>query len=204
VTRLLLVRHAEPGEDDRARCCGRTDVELCASGHTRARELAAALAHEPIAAIYTSPLRRARATAAPLAARLGLEPVVVDDLRELDFRELDGGPFDEIAARYPQLVPWTDAPAGVAFPGGESVAAAGRRAVAAVGAIRGRHPDGTAAVFAHGVVLRAALADALGQAPDALFRISLDYGGVSVVEWYGERPLVRLVNAPPSALRPPA
>ena len=200
MTRLLLIRHAEPDADARARCCGRTDVELCDAGHARARRLATALAGEPVTAIYTSPLRRARATAAPLAEALSLEPVVVDDLRELDFGELDGLPFDEIAVRYPQFVPWTDAPAEVAFPAGESIAALRRRAVAAVDEIRRGHPGGTAVVVAHGVVLKAVLADALGQAPEALFRVALDHGSVSVVEWYGDRALVCLVNAPASAV----
>ena len=195
--RLILVRHAEPSAADRARCCGRTDVELGDEGHARARRLAASLAREPIAAIYTSPLRRARATAAPLAEALGLEPQIADGLRELDFGELDGLGYDEIEARYPEVLGWTSAPSAVRFPGGESVAELRERVLAATGELRQRHEGETVAVFSHAVAIRVVLADALGLPADALFRIAQGHGRASVVEWFGSTPLVQVVNAEP-------
>jgi broad specificity phosphatase PhoE len=194
-TRLILIRHAEPSEDARACCYGRTDFELCEDGHARARRIAAALATEPIAALYTSPLRRARATAAPLGETLALDPIVVDDLRELDFGELDGVKLDEIALRYPQFLGWTEAPASVRFPAGESVADLRDRVLAAAAELRARHRGETIAVVSHALPIRVVLADALGLPRDALFRIGQDYGAISVVDWFGKMPLVRLVNS---------
>jgi broad specificity phosphatase PhoE len=193
--RLIFVRHAEPSEEMRDRIYGRLDPVLSERGREQAGALAAELAGEPIAALYTSPRLRARATAAPLAARLGVEPHAEDDLREIDFGELEGLTLAEAVERYPVESGWMLAPAGALFPGGESVAALRGRAVAAARAIAARHEGETAAVFSHAVVIRAILADALAMPPDAMFRLDQAYCGISVVEWFEGNPFVRVVNA---------
>jgi len=194
--RLLLIRHAEVEEAMQKRVFGRLDVELSDAGRERAERLARTLAAEPIAAVYSSPLRRALDTAAPLTHELGLEPIVVDDLRELDFGDLEGLTLAEIEERFPHVVAWMTAPAAVAFPGGESVAALLERTVRAVRGIAELHPGETVAVLAHAVVIRAVLADALAMPLDAMFRLDPSHGGISVVEWHDGRPFVRTVNAP--------
>jgi probable phosphoglycerate mutase len=195
--RLLLIRHAEVDVAMQKRVFGRLDVALSGAGRERAERLARTLAAaEPIAAVYSSPLRRALDTAAPLTRELGLEPIVVDDLRELDFGDLEGLTLAEIAERFPGVVAWTTAPAAVAFPGGESTAALQERSVRAVRGIAGRHVGETVAVFAHAVVIRTVLADALAMPLDAMFRLDPSHGGISVVEWHDGQPFVRTVNAP--------
>jgi broad specificity phosphatase PhoE len=193
--RLIFVRHAEPHDEMRGRIYGRLDPELSERGREHAGALAAELAGEPIAAVYTSPQLRARATAAPLAARLGIEARLEADLREIDFGELEGLTLAEGVERYPAESRWMLAPAGAVFPGGESVAAMRKRAVASAHAIATRHDGETAAVFSHAVVIRAILADALAMPPDAMFRLDQSHGGISVVEWFDGNPFVRLVNA---------
>jgi probable phosphoglycerate mutase len=173
---------------------GRLDFELGDEGHGQAAALAEALADVPVAAVYTSPLVRAHDTARPLAERLGLEPVVVPDLRELDFGELEGLPHDDVRARYPELLSWPVAPSGVTFPGGESVADLNRRAVAAVREIASRHAGTTAVLVSHSVTLRTILADALGMAIDNMFRLDIPHCSISVVDWYDGQPFVRSVN----------
>jgi probable phosphoglycerate mutase len=61
-----------------------------------------------------------------------------------------------------------------------------------------------AVVVTHGGVIRTALAHWLGMPDDAIFRIDVSHGAVSVVEWQDGTPLVRLVNAPPASLAPGA
>ena len=80
------------------------------------------------------------------------------------------------------------------FPGGESVADVQRRAVAAARQIADAHPGETAVVVSHGVTLRMVLADALRMPLDAIFRLELSHCGISVVDWFGDRALVRSVN----------
>jgi len=190
---LVLVRHAEPEEDAHGRCYGTLDVGLSADGHAHARRLAEELADLQVDAVYTSPRRRAVDTATPIAASHGLGPTEDDRLRELDFGELEGRTYDEIAVSLPELyAAWMTAPTTVRFPGGESYSDLRSRAVAACAEIRRRH--GSALVVTHGGVVRAALAEWLDIPARAIFRLDQSYGGVSVVEWIDETPIVRLVN----------
>ena len=186
-TRLLLIRHAEPQDDAHGRVYGSLDVGLSPRGHEQARRLAAAL--EPVSAIYSSPRRRALETAATLPA-----PAVVDErLREIDFGTLEGRSYEEIRQEQPELFRrWMETPTEVDFPGGESYADVRARAVAALDAIRGRHE--TAAIVAHGGVVRAMLAHCLAMPAEAIFRIDVPYCSVSVVDWLDGTPLVRSVN----------
>ena len=67
--------------------------------------------------------------------------------------------------------------------------------LAAAAEIRSRYDGEAVAIVAHGGVVRVVLADALGLADEAIFRLGQSHGGVSVVDWLEEAPVVRLVNA---------
>jgi alpha-ribazole phosphatase len=195
-TRLFLIRHLEPDESMAGRAHGALDVPLAPPARERAERLGHALEHIPLAAVYASPLRRALETAIPIAARQGLVPVTHDGLRELDFGEFEGQPYDELERRSPEIFrEWMTDPTNVVFPGGEAFTDLRRRALAAAEEIRARHAGGSAAVVAHGGVTRAILAAALGMPDGALFRLDQAYGAVSVVDWFGTTPVVRLLNA---------
>jgi broad specificity phosphatase PhoE len=191
--RLVLIRHARP-VDAGVRVFGSLDVVLGDEGFAQAGRLVEQLADESVTAVYSSPLVRALHTALPLARKLGLQPVLVPDLREIDFGELEGLGHPELEERYAAYLPWTENPAGVVFPGGESVADVQRRAVAAARQIADAHPGETAVVVSHGVTLRMVLADALRMPLDAIFRLELSHCGISVVDWFGDHALVRSVN----------
>jgi alpha-ribazole phosphatase len=191
VTRLILVRHAEPADDARGRCYGRFDVGLSDAGREHARRLPASLGHLDYGAVYTSPRVRARETAEPLAEARGLHAVVDDDLRELDFGELEGRRYEEIEASDPELFrAWMETPTRVRFPGGESYADLRMRALRAFERIR----DESALVVTHGGVIRAALADWLGMPDEAIFRLDQSYCGTTIVDWLDGVPIVRLLN----------
>jgi broad specificity phosphatase PhoE len=70
----------------------------------------------------------------------------------------------------------------------------------ALAELRARHDGATVALVAHGGVLRVILAECLQMPAEAIFRLDQRYGAVSVVEWLGSFPLVRVVNAPPEAV----
>jgi alpha-ribazole phosphatase len=195
-TRLVLVRHAEPDESARGRCCGRLDVPLSPAGTRQAAALARSLADLPFAAVYTSPLERARETARPIAAAQGLELRIHAGFRELDFGELEGMRYEDVASEHPGLFcAWMDEPAGVRFPGGESLAELRARVLPALDEIRERHDGEVVAAVAHGGVARVILAEALGMPGSALFRLDQACGGVSVVDWIERAPVVRAMNA---------
>src|SRR3954464_6982726 len=90
-TELLLVRHGEsepmvPGRPFPL-VDGHGDPELAPEGRIQAEQVADRLTGHPIDAIYVPTRRRPVQTAAPLAARLGIEPVVERDLREVHLGE---------------------------------------------------------------------------------------------------------------------
>jgi len=194
-TRLVVVRHTEPVESAAGRCYGSLDVELSPVGLAHAARLGEALRGLDLAGVYTSPRVRAADTARAIGAPLGLEPTAIPGLRELDFGELEGRTYDDIRRERPELYrQWMQAPTTVSFPGGEGFEDLRRRSIAAVREIRGAHPGATAAVVTHGGVARAVLADALDMPSESIFTIDQRYGAVNVIDWYGGRPLVRLVN----------
>lgn len=189
MSRLILVRHAEPLEDMRGRCYGSLDVGLSPRG---ARE-AERLARLECDAVYSSPRIRALDTAKPIVAARGLDLHIDEDLRELDFGELEGRTFDEIAATEPELYrAWMERPTTVTFPGGESFALLKERALASLERIRAAHD--CAAVVTHGGIIRAALGAWLAMPDQAIFRLHQRYCGVTIVDWLDGVPIVFLVN----------
>jgi alpha-ribazole phosphatase len=186
VTRILLVRHAEPEDDARGRCYGRLDIGLSDSGLTRARQLSD-LACD---VVYSSPRRRARETASVLG-----DPVLDERLQQLDFGELEGRLYDDIAREQPELYRrWMEEPTRVRFPGGEGFEDLRARTSSALADIRARHPRAQVAVVTHGGVVRAALAEALGLPTERIFALDVGYCRVSVIDWFGGDAVVRLVN----------
>jgi probable phosphoglycerate mutase len=95
---LVLVRHGETDLAGGGMVDGQSDVPLTPTGEHEARLVAERLAREPIAAIFTTPLRRTTDTARPLATATGLTPSIVPDLREVHLGDLEsrfaviGGP----------------------------------------------------------------------------------------------------------------
>ena len=193
MSRLILIRHCEPEEGARGRIYGTLDVGLSVRGRRQATELLDRLEGVDVEVIWTSPRRRARETAEPLAATRGLRLSEDDDLRELDFGELEGRTFDEVAEAEPELYSaWMETPTEVRFPGGECYADLKARSVRALERIAAASES--AVVVTHGGVVRAALAEWLQVADQAVFRVDQRYGGITVVDLVDGFPLVRLVN----------
>ena len=155
---ILLARHGETKENRDRRFQGQKDVALNDTGREQARKLADEAANEPIAALYTSPLVRARETADIVGERLGLEPHPDDRLKEVDVGEWQDRLKDDVERDDPQgWAAFRSAGPGFRFPGGESFAEQQERVVAALVDItqRGVLP---ALVVCHRGVVRCALA----------------------------------------------
>lgn len=196
--RLILVRHAETELSARGRCYGSLDVGLSPLGRAQCVALEASLAEEPVAAVVSSPRVRALETAGAIARPHGLEVGVENDLRELDFGDLEGRTYDEIAARLPELyAAWMTTPTKVRFPGGESYADLKARALAAVERLRASHAGAAVVAVTHGGVVRAVVSEALGMPAEHIFRLAVDPASLTVVEWLQGEPLVRCVNSRP-------
>jgi probable phosphoglycerate mutase len=196
-TRMILVRHAATDDTRRgAFCGGGCDPELSDIGRLQAVALADRLAGlAPDAAVLTSPLARARATADAVAARLGTTAVVEEDLAECAFGAWEGLTFADISARWPdELTAWL-ASTAVAPPGGESIDAADARFAPVLAAARARYAGGTVVVVGHGTMVKLALRDTLGAGRRFLDSIQVNPAGLSVVDsWPDGTAVVRTIN----------
>ena len=152
---LLLIRHALPIRIDDGD--GPADPDLSEIGHRQAATLAEWLVAEGLDAIWSSPMSRARQTAAPVEAALGLEATVDDDLKEFDAEEPHYVPMEELKGtddpRWRELIERLGAPEQFAFR--DLAAAAVERVVEA-------HSGQRVAVVCHGGVINAYLSTILG------------------------------------------
>jgi probable phosphoglycerate mutase len=166
-TDLLLVRHGEsmPARIDQlvARMDGHSDPVLAPEGREQARLLADRLALERIDAIYVTTLRRTAETAAPLAERLGIEPRVEPDLREIYLGEWEGVAFRKyVSERHPIAVRMFLEQRWDVIPGAESNDGFAARVRAGLERIVAAHPGERVVVVVHGGVIGQALALATG------------------------------------------
>ena len=188
---LLLVRHGRTVDNAQGRLLGRSDPELDELGRRQARAVGQALVSGrfgPIAAVVSSPLRRAAQT----AAELGL-PVELDDrLLELDYGDLEGTPVAEVAP-----ATWSTWQSDPHFrpPGGESLWDLGARVREACADWAGREGlDGAVVLVSHVSPVKAATAWALGVGDEIAWRSHLDNASITRVTMRGDRPVLSLFN----------
>lgn len=198
-TTLVMLRHGETPMSIERRFSGVGDPELTERGRAQAASAAARIAllsaSMPIAAVYSSPLRRARATAQAAASSLGLDVTVAKGLQETDFGDWDGYSLAEVRSRWPaELDAWFASPK-VAPPAGESFEQTLLRVRRARGEILAAHPGQAVLVVSHVTPIKTLLRLALDGGPQMLYRMHLDLTSVSIVDWYADGPaVVRLMN----------
>ena len=153
-TRIIAVRHGETAWNVDTRIQGHLDIALNDTGHWEARQVARALADEPLAAVYTSDLQRAHATAQAIAQASGAPLVAEPGLRERSFGELEGRTFAEIEAELPeQARRWRQRDPHFAPTGGETLVQLRERIAATTHRLAAQHTEQLIVLVAHGGVL---------------------------------------------------
>ena len=197
-TRVLLVRHGESAAAHPDRPFplkdGHGDPPLHANGERQAEALADRLAAtEDVAAIYVTTLRRTHQTAAPLAALLGLVPIVEPDLREVHLGEWEGGEFrvraangDPVFAEVMRQQRWD------LIPGAEPWAGFDTRLQAGLGRIVRANPHRTVVAVVHGGVIGQLLAHCVGTSGFAF--VGSDNASISELVVDGDRQVLRRFN----------
>jgi len=200
VTHLFLVRHGATVWHAENRYAGTTDVALDPSGYAQAERLAAWASTAGLAAIWCSPLSRARETAAPAARTTGLEPHIEVRLREMDFGQFEGKTMVEAEHVFPEEIRRYRAdPATYPLPGGEDPLQAARRGVSALRDIASAHPRGRVLVVAHNTLLRLTLCSLIG-IPLARYRTvfpAVRNGALTEIRLEGENAALLQYNSPP-------
>ena len=195
-TRLVLVRHAATEHSVLRRFSGRNELPLSEPGQQQAAALATrAATFGEVAAVVSSPLRRARQSAERIADALGLEVSVHDGFVESDFGVWEGLTVDEVQQRWPhELGAWLTS-ADSAPPDGESFAAVARRVRRARDELIMKYPGATVVVVSHVTPIKTLLRIALDAPVSAMSRMYLDPASVSIANYYADgTPSVRLVN----------
>jgi probable phosphoglycerate mutase len=193
MTTFALIRHASHALLGQ-RIVGRLPgVSLSPDGTQEAQALARRLEVWSIQALYSSPLERARATAAPIAGRLRLEVQLADELNEIDYGEWT----DRALADLRELPQWQRFHlfrSGSRIPAGESMIEVQARMLRLIERLCAAHPEQMVALVSHGGVIKATLAYYLGVALDLLERIELSPASLSILRVEPHGPEVLLVN----------
>ena len=196
-TTVLLVRHGEsaparPGAPFALKD-GHGDPELDPVGVAQAERVGERLANERVDAIYVTSLRRTHETAAPLATRLGLTPIVEPDLREVFLGEWEGGELraraaaaDPIFQRIFEQERWD------VIPGAEPMEEFDARLQRGLHRVVDAHPDGRVVVVVHGGVIGQLLHRVTGSRPFAF--AGADNASISEVVVAGSRTILRRYN----------
>ncbi len=191
---LLLVRHAHTEAIGRFIAGRMPGIPLSEEGRRQARELAERLAPVPLAAVYTSPLDRARETAAALAAGRDIPVRVVPGLTEIDYGRWTGLAFRALRTTAEwQVFNWRRSAAII--PGGETMADAQVRMVAALEGIALRGGEAPVAAVSHADVIKAAVCHYAGISVDLVPRMSVDPASVTALAFDDGGPRLLCLNA---------
>ncbi len=186
--KIFLVRHGETDWHLEHRILGRTNKSLNGHGLEQGRLIAQRFADEELAALYVSPIQRCRETIAALAELKGMEPVVIDDLMEVDFGEWDGRKSADIMSESPDLMhQWLMNPSSLRVPGGETMAEVHDRVVAAMNAILPQHqPEDNIVVVSHGGPIRMMVCEVLDIHVDRMLRLEVDLASITTLKFFGD------------------
>jgi probable phosphomutase (TIGR03848 family) len=204
---VILLRHGRSTSNTAQTLAGRSDgVDLDDKGNEQAQAIVERLAGLPIRAIVRSPLLRCRRTVEPLAAALGLDPLVDERISEVDYGSWTGRKIGDLV-KEPLWAVVQQQPSAAVFPGGEGLAHVQARAVAAVREHDRRltelhEGDALWVACTHGDVIKAVVADALGTHLDSFQRITADPASMSVIRYTALRPFVIHVNHTGNSLTP--
>jgi broad specificity phosphatase PhoE len=198
-TTLYLIRHGVTEGNGEKRYKGSIDVPISAEGIEQIKRSSGfirdSLNGGSLAAVYASPLSRARDSASVIAESYGLEPVVVDGLKERSFGIWEGMSLAEIHKQHPDAFSaWAANPLEHSPVGGESTLEVRDRIIPVVDEIISRHCDEKIAIVAHGGVNRVILCYYLCMPLEHIFRIEQDNAAVNIIKFYEKYPVAKLIN----------
>ena len=192
MTIFHLIRHGSYGLIGKG-LGGRDAHGLNEEGRNQADQAGQRLASLPIKAIFSSPVERAKQTAAPLSARLGLDVQIDAAFAEIDFGSWTGASFEDLD-KSPDWHAWNVFRCAAQVPDGETMLAVQARAMGGILRLSQAWPDSDIAVFSHGDIVKVVLAAVLGIPLDLMRRLEVSPGSVSVLSFDREDAHVLSVN----------
>lgn len=196
-TQIFLIRHGETQSNLEDRYSGITDVALTEEGLRQAELTAAFFRDIPLAALYSSPLSRARDTASPLAALWGLKVEIREELIEINYGKWEECTVEQIRAGWePQWRRFLSNPADFSAPGGETGKAVESRIRRCLLELIRVHDNEAIALVSHKSPIRILLAGPLGlELRNFREKIPLDNAAISLMEVDGPSTTVAWYNS---------
>ena len=177
-TRLVLIRHGETVGNRRQLWTGWSDTSLSETGRDQVRRMAARLERDSLgaAALYSSPIGRARKTAASISQATRLPLILDDALKEMHFGELEAIRSEHFATDHPEIYArWRNREdESFGWPGGETRREFRHRAVGAIERLAAAHPGQTILLVTHSGFIRMALAHFAPRQFGEWWRVKMD------------------------------
>lgn len=200
-TTILLVRHGHTPTTGKLLPGRAPGLHLADVGMQQAERVGERIAElAKVDAIYTSPMERARETAAPIGKAVGIRPKVVKGLVECDFGDWTGAELKQLM-KLPEWRTVQKAPSTFRFPNGESFTEMQVRMITALDTLREHHPGGLIVCVSHADTIKAAMAHALGTHLDLFQRIVISTCSISGIVWSTDGPVALTVNSTGGSLR---
>lgn len=200
-TTILMVRHGQTPTTGKLLPGRAPGLHLADVGLQQAERAGERIAElTKVDAIYTSPMERARETAAPIGKAVGIRPKVVKGLIECDFGDWTGAELKNLM-KLPEWRTVQKAPSTFRFPNGESFTEMQVRMVTALDKLRAQHPGGVIVCVSHADTIKAAMAHALGTHLDLFQRIVISTCSISGIAWSTDGPVALTVNSTGGSLR---
>ena len=189
------MRHGQTEWNRVERFRGRADLSLDETGRLQAEAAALRLKAEHVAAIYSSPLKRAIQTADAIAKQLKLPVQPLEGLIDIDFGSFQGLSAEEATKKDGELFKmWVERPHLVRFPEGESLDIVRQRVLAAVDDVATKHKDQTAILVSHTVVCKVLMCAMLGLDNSHVWQVRQDVNAINIFELRDGVPLIISVN----------
>jgi broad specificity phosphatase PhoE len=193
---LYFLRHGETTSSQTGGYCGTLDPDLTPEGFQMAEDFAEAYESLPWAAVFSSPLRRAVATAKPLCRAAGISMQLKEGLREIGYGQWEGKTPEEVNREFhDDYVRWLTDPGWNAPTGGERGIDIARRSSLVIEEIEKTYTSGNFLIVSHKATTRIMLCSLLGiDVGRFRDRLSMPVGAVSIVEIATHGPLLRLMG----------
>ena len=197
-TRLLLIRHAEVEARYQGMFGGRIDMDLSPNGHEQAATLARYLHSKPVSAIYASPMKRVQQTLVPVLQNGAPKPVIMPDLREVDFGDWTGLSWDQVQEKFGvSAFSWLEQLECGAIANAECGETFRDRVEPCLERILADHSGQQVAIFCHGGIIRMLLSLLLRWPLSSMAMFEIEYASVTQVVLRPHKTRLQLLNFAP-------
>jgi broad specificity phosphatase PhoE len=197
-TRLLLIRHADVEVRYQGVFGGRIDMDLSPRGHEQAAALARYLHSQPVSAIYASPMKRVQQTLVPVLENGAPKPVVMPDLREVDFGDWTGLGLEQVQEKFGvSASAWLEQLAGGGIANAECGETFRERVEPCLERILAEQSGPQVAIFCHGGVIRMLLSILLRWPLASMAMFEIEYASLTQVVLRPNKTRLQLLNFTP-------